>query len=306
MEITLPVVAPLHPLGWIRPAGNLDYRITSPFGKRTYEDANGVEHTDFHSGIDIGNTRLGGRVFPIADGEIIAVGKLGAPYSELTTEFDSGNYGGIMMVIRHSPRVRSVYAHLSTTYNFTVGMRVGPKTVIGAIGDTGSAKGMGHLHLEIIDDEANTYPTNLYYKNRVDPTPYLFHTKSFEDNEMLTLGFGAYDILANKRGYVKAKCWVHSLDNDDVSSRVWLTDKDYICYPTIRVKDGDAVNGSQIWYGYWLYVPGHGRTFVFSHESTMRDIETYETVVSDGATLDAKNDILQSIITAAEKGIAIG
>lgn len=54
-----------------------------------------------------------------------------------------------MIVIRHSSRIFSVYAHLQAE-SVSLGQRVQAGQPIGLIGDSGSAKGQGHLHVAVV------------------------------------------------------------------------------------------------------------------------------------------------------------
>lgn len=133
-----PVPEPLHPHEWRRPAGNLEYRVTSPHGPRS---------DGFHAALDIGNGRLGGPVVASSPGEVIAAGFLGWPWSQPTRLFASGNYGGLMVVALHGDRLH-LYAHLATRA-VSPGDRIAAGQRIGTIGETGSAIGQGHLHFGI-------------------------------------------------------------------------------------------------------------------------------------------------------------
>lgn len=138
-----PVPEPLHPYrgpGVPRPAdAGDDYYVTSPYGPRD----GGV-----HEALDIGNGRLGGPVFATAAGRVIAAGALGWPWSEPTTRYASGNYGGLMVVLEHAGGWLSLYAHLAAIA-VRPAATVAAGQQLGTIGDTGSAIGQGHLHFSI-------------------------------------------------------------------------------------------------------------------------------------------------------------
>lgn len=175
IDFDLPVEAPLHPWeephGWQRPPGNLEYRVTSPFGWRENPlyPQHSTQRTIFHGGLDIGNTRLGGAVRSIAAGKVIAQGFLLQPWSTAApanSGWEGGNYGGLMVVIDHGQGFHSVYAHLARSL-VSRGDRVRKGQRIGNIGESGSAKGAGHLHMGLrlngtdIDPEPLILPTRL-------------------------------------------------------------------------------------------------------------------------------------------------
>lgn len=134
-----PVTRPLHASDWERPAGSFDFRVTSPFGLRS---------DGFHGALDIGNFRTGDDVVAARDGTVLQAGYLKEPWSQSTTRYPSGNYGGLMVVIAHAGGMVSIYAHLSS-HSVKVGQNVTQGERIGAVGDTGSAAGAGHLHFGI-------------------------------------------------------------------------------------------------------------------------------------------------------------
>lgn len=148
-----PVPPPLHEHSWRRPAGSTEYRVTSPFGWRT---RNG--RREWHPGIDVGNARSGGPVVAIGDGRVIAVGFLGPPWSDRSTAYGTGNMGGRMVLVDHGDR-QSAYAHLSVAA-VKVGQTVRAGQRVGTLGDSGSAKGQAHLHLDL-----------WHNGTRVDPWP---------------------------------------------------------------------------------------------------------------------------------------
>jgi murein DD-endopeptidase MepM/ murein hydrolase activator NlpD len=136
----------LHPLGWERPAGNLEYRVTQGF-----DSVNPDYPTVKHRALDLGNTRLGGPVTAPASGVVIAEGYLREPWSTSTARFGTGNFGGIMVVIRHDDHYTSALAHLRESI-VNAGQPVLAHQLVGYLGDTGSAQGQGHLHWDLYRD----------------------------------------------------------------------------------------------------------------------------------------------------------
>jgi murein DD-endopeptidase MepM/ murein hydrolase activator NlpD len=109
-------------------------RISSPFGWRVHP----VFHTRrFHKGVDY-EAALGTPVIAAADGIVEDVGRRGS----------YGNY----ILIRHSPRLETAYAHLSGfASRLGVGAPVHRGDVIGYVGMTGVATGP-HLYYELLVD----------------------------------------------------------------------------------------------------------------------------------------------------------
>lgn len=145
-----PTALPIDPFG-TPDRGYQTFRVTSPFGER--DDPLNPGRTVFHGGLDIGNARLGDDVVAVADGRVEAVGPLKLPWSQPSTQWPSGNYGGLMVVIAHSGTHVSLYAHLRVI-TVHVDQRVQAGDKIGEVGDTGSAQGHGHLHFGISNHNA--------------------------------------------------------------------------------------------------------------------------------------------------------
>lgn len=143
-------------------------RVTYPFAWRS---------DGFHGALDIGNGREGDALLAVQDGTVIAVGNLKLPWSDPTTRFPSGNYGGLMTVVEHYPKVVSIYAH-QRLVTVKAGDKVRKGQKIGEIGSTGSASvGGAHVHFgiqapaELVPPGLGTRPTPLGYGLDVDPWP---------------------------------------------------------------------------------------------------------------------------------------
>jgi murein DD-endopeptidase MepM/ murein hydrolase activator NlpD len=87
----------------------------------------------FHRGIDIANS-LGTPIYAAGEGVVILAGK--SPYDI---------YGAYMVVIAHSSRLTSWYAHVKTTIPVRVGQHVSKGQLIAYNGVTGLTTGP-HLH----------------------------------------------------------------------------------------------------------------------------------------------------------------
>lgn len=109
----LPLVLPLR----------TSFRMTSPFGRRWGR---------MHEGIDMAGSH-GSPILATADGVVVEAGREGAY--------------GLMVEIRHSFGVSTVYGHLSDI-DVSVGQKVSRGDKIGAMGNTGRSTGT-HLHYEV-------------------------------------------------------------------------------------------------------------------------------------------------------------
>jgi murein DD-endopeptidase MepM/ murein hydrolase activator NlpD len=144
-----PTLLPIDPAG-TPDRGYATMRVTSPWGNRDNPLNPGT--TSFHNGLDIGNARLGDTVAAVADGSVRRVGNLLLPWSQPTSQWPSGNYGGLMVILDHGTHI-SAYAHLGTAL-VGPGQTVKAGTPIGKVGESGSATGRGHLHFIISNHRA--------------------------------------------------------------------------------------------------------------------------------------------------------
>lgn len=139
-----PTLLPIDP-STVPDVGPARMRVTSAYGNRP-NPLDGGKTTVFHDGLDIGNARQGDVVTADADGRVEAAGTLGWPWSQPTTLYPTGNYGGFMVIIDHDTWV-SVYAHLMPELQVSAGERVKLGQVIASVGATGAASvGGAHLH----------------------------------------------------------------------------------------------------------------------------------------------------------------
>ena len=132
--------------GWPTNSG---YTITSYYGYRSaiYGLYNS---TNWHSGIDIAGTGYGSPIYAANNGTIINAGW-------------GGSYGNYVQ-INHNNGYYTLYAHMDSFANISIGETVTRGQVIGYIGMTGSATGP-HLHYEIRTCEYFSCTVNplLYY-----------------------------------------------------------------------------------------------------------------------------------------------
>ncbi len=107
-------------------------------------------HPQGHQGVDL-KAPKGTPVYPIAPG--------------IVTETSNTPKGGLNLKVTHEDgHVVSYYAHLSSIA-VTKGQTVDLNTAIGAVGDTGNAKGRGaHLHYEVKVDGYKIDPASVTNK----------------------------------------------------------------------------------------------------------------------------------------------
>lgn len=118
------------------------YRISSTYGHR---DIQGID--DFHTGIDFPAPK-GTPVVAANTGRIIAIKTSGAGYK--------GGYG-MHIIIDHGGKQSTLYGHMSSFANVSVGDVVIRGQTIGFVGSTGWSTG-NHLHFEVRLNGRHTNP----------------------------------------------------------------------------------------------------------------------------------------------------
>jgi len=117
-----------------------DAVISSEFGQRRHPL---LKRVRFHGGLDFAASK-GTPVLAAGAGIVEMIGR--------------AREHGLYVVIRHSQRLLSGYAHLSKLRaGLWVGQRVGAQQVIGAVGHSGRAAG-SHLHFEVLVDQQRVDP----------------------------------------------------------------------------------------------------------------------------------------------------
>jgi murein DD-endopeptidase MepM/ murein hydrolase activator NlpD len=126
-----PVPGYLHPMGWQRPAGNLEFVVTRGC----------FEHVKSGVGcaLDIGNARQGAPVYALAPGTV---------YERRVQSTPGVGFGALIMRVRHANGWTSGYAHLQS---FSVGINAIVKKgqQIGVLGATGQGISGPHLHTDV-------------------------------------------------------------------------------------------------------------------------------------------------------------
>lgn len=252
-------------------------RVTSPYAMRG---------AYFHAALDIGNYRRGDQVVAAAPGEVTHAGNLRYPWSQPTSRWPSGNYGGLMLIVKHSPAVWTLYAHLLDRA-VGVGAKVAAGQRIGRIGDSGSASepdAGAHLHFAVIvasvgalNDLSRAYrvipreltrdpwPLIIGRLNLTDPTT---PEETADMPSFPAAGFahlGAGDRYATKAGarFRAAPSLTATVLAEFPAGTGVLAHARVV---------GDVANGSPDWLAAWLYVEGRGYTWGFLHRSTLDDV----------------------------------
>src|SRR3972149_2090425 len=101
MAFTNPVLGTIHQKGWLRPTGNIEFIVTSPFGPRDLNgDGDKLDANENHDGIDLANGRCGDPVLAAAAGTVVNSGK----------DID----GAIFGILIHPGGWKTYYWHLTT------------------------------------------------------------------------------------------------------------------------------------------------------------------------------------------------
>lgn len=128
-------IGPASARGFMKPASGT---ISQPYGCTGYiANKRHGSCAHFHDGVDIA-TKRGAKVRASADGYVAYVG---------FNPWDVGSRA-FVVIIGHSGRYESVYAHLMATRKVRAGQRVKRGDVIGVVGMTGHTSGP-HVHWEV-------------------------------------------------------------------------------------------------------------------------------------------------------------
>lgn len=234
------------------------FEVTSPYAPRP---------DGFHTGLDIGNGHLGDTIVAVAAGTVIAAGYLKEPWSQSTNLWPSGNYGGLMVVIQHTPGILSIYAHMIDG-SLTVGPGpVSAGQIVGRIGDTGSAAGQGHLHFGIADERQRANG----HEGWVDPWPLVNGGMlGVPSSGEVDMRFGGADLKQEFRQF-KTLTAARFRAAPTLSAPIYTEFRagtTIFAGPRVR---GDLANGSDQWWVAWMYVDGAYRVGVF-HASVLTPV----------------------------------
>lgn len=124
----------------ILPVPSDQFVLTSPFGNRVSPF---TRTADFHKGLDL-SAPTGTPVYSTADGVVTFAGRY--PLSQSVSWWRFGN----VVVIKHSDRFITIYAHCDTV-RVRAGQQVTQGQVIATVGNTGWSTN-SHLHYEVRSD----------------------------------------------------------------------------------------------------------------------------------------------------------
>lgn len=149
-----PVPGYIHPLNWVRPTGNTEFKVTSPFG---YRDLNGDGDTtdpgEFHTGVDLGNKGCGASVYAALAGTVTFSG----------TKPGLNGQPANVIAIDHGNGLVTEYVHLQDRLAAN-GVKVAVDRVIGHVGKTGASA--CHLHFTAILNGVKQDPMRLLWQNK--------------------------------------------------------------------------------------------------------------------------------------------
>lgn len=128
-----PVNGYIHSHGWVRPPGNLEFKVTQNYG------CTGVlaerplgTCLHFHRAIDIGNRRSGAPVLAAKAGTVVYTG--------------ISSTGSLSVIINHGGGIYTGYAHLQS-FHTAKGQKVVAGQQIGSLGSSGATA--AHLHFAV-------------------------------------------------------------------------------------------------------------------------------------------------------------
>ena len=264
-----PVPGFIHPIGWARPAGNIEFKVTSLFGPRSIRMPDGSIRTDVHDGVDIGNGRCDGKVLAYAAGKVVKLDK-----TQGIVGIDVG--GG------HQHH----YAHMFPVL-VTMGQQVAFQQQIGEVGDA-SAVGTIACHLHFVHKVNGV---------SVDPLPLLNKVAVSGDNMDPSLV-----VIPNRTVVVNAGARHRTAPTLDASNIAIASDPGgRLAFPILGTVKGTAANGSDLWYVYWHDTVNK---WYYLHSTVCSTPVPWEQSVSDCApAVSAAVAPLQAKITTLETQI---
>lgn len=212
-----PVPGYLHPYGWQRPAGNLEFVVTRGCKEHL---ATGVG-----CALDIGNARTGAPVFAVDSGKVTS------RYVQNTP--GQVGHGALIMRVTHANGWSSGYAHLQS-FSVALNAIVGKGQQIGVLGATGYGISGPHLHTDV---KLNGVARDLW--------PLLDQNLGGDDVDASFIPIPNRTVTVNKGGR-------HRLDTTLTGQVVYVQpDTSPLGVPLAGSVEGQAANGSTLWYAYW-------------------------------------------------------
>jgi murein DD-endopeptidase MepM/ murein hydrolase activator NlpD len=149
-----PVAGFIRSLSWVRPTGNTEFKVTSPFG---YRDLNGDGDTtdpgEFHTGVDLGNKGCGAPVYAVLAGVVAFSG----------TKPGLNGQPANVITIDHGNGLVTEYVHLQDRA-VAKGATVSVGKVIGHHGKTGASA--CHLHFVASLNGVKNDPYRMLWQNK--------------------------------------------------------------------------------------------------------------------------------------------
>lgn len=264
-----PVPGYLHPMGWQRPAGNLEFVVTRGCKEHV---ATGVG-----CALDIGNARQGAPVYAMQ------AGKVTSRYIQNTP--GQVGHGALIMRVTHADGWSSGYAHLQS---FSVGLNaiVGKGQQIGVLGATGYGITGPHLHTDV---KLNGVARDLW--------PLLDQNIAPVGDEMLQ---GTNPIQLNNKvtSVLGANTRFRASPAVGTTPVLAIYGAGTVFTPDWEVT-GTAVNGNAQWYGGWGGTP-KGLEFGYLHTSVVAPLTPWEsgTTTDCGPAITAATKPLEEQIVA--------
>jgi hypothetical protein len=249
-----PVVRPLHPSEWIRPAGSLDFRVTQQFNDPDFywSRIDPARAALGHRATDIGQGRCGGALVAMAPGTVRRV-------KDNASQISPGATDALGIVVDHGYGITTEYWHLDA-WVAADGARVGAGTQIGIVGDTGLGS-ICHCHIE---GKRNGL--------KFDIEPHMFgkplEVGGEEDDVKIRGAWRGH--VTNRRAVLTSPS--NFREGPSKADAILTTYPAGIGFlPTVEV-GGLVVGGApdaQVWYGGWLYEDTVGWQFGYLHSSVL-------------------------------------
>lgn len=237
-----PVPGYLHPMGWQRPAGNLEFIVTRGCKEHL---ATGVG-----CALDIGNARQGAPVYAMQ------AGKVTSRYIQNTP--GQVGHGALIMRVTHANGWSSGYAHLQS-FSVALNAVVAKGQQIGVLGATGYGISGPHLHTDVkLNGVARDLWPLLDQNIMEDDMDASFEPKP---NRTVTVNKGARHRLAPQIA--------------DSNVAIAADPGGPLGFALMGTVLGQAVNGNAVWYAYWR--PEVDKVY-YLHSSTCGPETPWETV----------------------------
>lgn len=289
-----PVPGYLHPEGWVRPAGNLDFVVTRGCAAHL--------RTGVGCALDIGNARQGAPVYAMA------AGKVTSRYIQNTP--GQVGHGALIMRVTHAGRLdtggywSTGYAHLQS-FSVPMGAIVSKGQQIGVLGATGYGISGPHLHTDC-KQHTSQFPNGV----AKDLWPLLDQTILTAGASEVILGSNPQRLI-NKKASTKLAGANFRRDPSIANPALTQFPAGTVFYPDFQV-GGANVNGSTVWYTGALWT-GSKQERGYFHVSTLTPLEAAETVPGPSdcadeiaaatAPLKARLDDLTVIVAAQNQKI---